>query len=162
MSFLNEFAELCNECSEWIKRYILMHLGDVPVDDVSILRQWVTKDEVSRAYMMLEEFRDEASYALAVKAIAKATNAALHFSSLEPSLGAAGSSAPTEQENGNQFVCNADVNLVEIDDSTDCVAVEVGHRKNLQGTRRRRPGHRQRQRQKKFWKAIPKTSSSLS
>jgi len=85
--------------------------------------------------MMLEEFWDEASYALAVKAVAKATNAALHFSSPERSLGVAGSSAQTEQENGNQFVCNADVNLVAIDDSTDCVAVEVGNSKNLQGTR---------------------------
>jgi len=161
MFFLKEFAETCNEYCKVLKLFILTHLGDVPVNDVSILRQWVTEDEVLRAHAMLEEFREEGNTARAVKAVAKATNAALHFRS-EPSSGVAGSSAPTEQQNGNHFVCNSDVNLVEIKDGKDCTVVEVGDGKNVEGKRRCRPGHRQRQRQKKFWKAIPKTNSSLS
>mmetsp|Transcript_126944 Transcript_126944/g.237366 ORF Transcript_126944/g.237366 Transcript_126944/m.237366 type:complete len:496 (-) Transcript_126944:298-1785(-) len=70
MSSLAEFAQVLNDITGIVKRYVLTRLVDIGKDDVSILKRWVTHEEATEVHKTLEAFRDDAIEEMAVRRFA--------------------------------------------------------------------------------------------
>jgi len=70
MSSLAEFAQVLNDITGIVKRYVLTRLADIGKDDISVLKRWITHEEASEVHKTLEAFRDDAIEEMAVRRFA--------------------------------------------------------------------------------------------
>merc|ERR1712129_542877 len=81
MAALKVFAEALNRVPEVLKQYVLGRFGDIDhdVEDLTMLKGWVTQNEATHVHKMLETFRDEAIYERAIRTLSSRTNLSLQL-----------------------------------------------------------------------------------
>jgi len=134
MAALKVFAEALNRVPEVLNQYVLVRLGDIDVENLTLLKDWITHDEATRAHKMLETFRDEAIYERAVRASSSRASSCW-------------------QVPGSESVASAKEHLFAKS------GLSLGEHPQ-ENSRIRKASHRQRTRRAKWVASIPRTPSS--
>jgi len=165
MVALKVFAEALNRVPEVLNRYILVRLGDIDVNDLTMLKGWITLDEATCAHKMLETFRDEAILEKAIRVVSSRTSASCLFPGSESVASAkeylfvnsVGQACETS-ENGDGYEDEDDGEEVERNQAGS--SLDADPRENTGVRRKSKSSHRQRKRRANFFASIPRTPSS--
>jgi len=162
MASLKEFAITLNRIPEVLKQYVLVRLGEIDVEDLTVLKKWITHDEATQVHKMLEAFRDEAIYERAIREVASRGN----VSSSWQFTGSDGVASMKEYLFANSVGQPADGGLSadDGDDHSDQGSNVPDDESSAaaQHETKRKASHRQRKRQAKFWASMPRTPSSTT
>mmetsp|Transcript_108078 Transcript_108078/g.196703 ORF Transcript_108078/g.196703 Transcript_108078/m.196703 type:complete len:523 (-) Transcript_108078:176-1744(-) len=158
MSSLAEFAQVLNDITGIVKRYVLTRLVDIRKDDLSILKRWVTHEEATEVHKTLEAFRDDAIEEMAVRRFAlmmknKGSNTSWQF------VPDSDSSSVRDYlfQNSVGYAAH-EAQIEEVDEGEP----ELGERADEgdHGNNPKKLSKHQRQRRAKFRASIPRTPSS--
>jgi len=163
MVALKVLAEVLNRVPEVLNKYILVRLGDINVNDLTMLKGWITLDEATCAHKMLETFRDEAIFEKAIRVVSSRTNASCQFPGSESVASAKeylfvnslGQACETS-EKGDDYQDEDEGEEVERNQAGPSLDTDPRENTGL----RPKAGHRQRKRRSNFFASIPRTPSS--
>jgi len=164
MAALKVFAEALNRVPEVPNQYVLVRLGDIDVENLALLKDWITHDEATRAHKMLETFRDEAIYERAVRAASSRASSCWQVPGSE--------SVASAKEHlfaksiGQAFDTSADSDYNEEDEVEFNVGNQarssLGEHSQENSDICHKISHRQRSRRAKWLASSPRTPSSGS
>lgn len=167
LAALTGLVDVMKNFVDVFKQFILVRVAEITTDDLGIIIRFVTRDDILKTLCMIEEFRDEASYVRAVKALSVQVSQASASVSSVSSWNVIGSCSSGKAYLFQQSVDNGASSMEVI--SVENPGEQDGDDYNLQDQSgqghsrgRGKRSHRQRKRKQKFWKSLPCTNSSHS